>query len=77
MSSGSGSVAGNWGIHDTLLALNWVKDHIGAFGGDGDRITLIGEDSGAAIINYLLLIPKAKGKTQTYVLFTWIYVGNG
>ena len=32
----------------------WVKEHIGAFGGDGDDITIFGESAGGnAVINHL------------------------
>ena len=36
------------GILDLVLALKWVKDNIGVFGGDPDQVTIMGESGGAA-----------------------------
>jgi para-nitrobenzyl esterase len=45
---------GNWGIADQRLAMKWVVDHIGAFGGDGDRLTIMGESAGGnSILQHL------------------------
>ena len=36
----------NAGLRDQRLGIEWVRDHIGAFGGDGGRITVSGQSSG-------------------------------
>lgn len=36
----------NAGLRDQRLGIEWVRDHIGAFGGDGERITISGQSSG-------------------------------
>src|SRR6478736_9229375 len=51
----------NLGLRDVLAALKWVRDNIGAFGGDPDRVTLFGESAGAAITTTLLTSPAAEG----------------
>lgn len=46
------------------MGLRWVRENIGAFGGDPTRITLIGHDTGAALVNLLLLAPYSKGRKR-------------
>ncbi|KAF9912794.1 hypothetical protein EC991_008656 [Linnemannia zychae] len=52
-------IPGNQAIHDQILALRWVKDHIANFGGDPARVTLFGESAGAVSIRALLSAPSA------------------
>ncbi|KAK4247518.1 Alpha/Beta hydrolase protein [Corynascus novoguineensis] len=42
----------NVGLLDARLAVEWVRDNIGAFGGDPERIGLWGQSSGGIIISY-------------------------
>lgn len=54
--------AANRGLHDQLAALDWVRAHAEALGGDPDRITLFGESAGAMSIATLLAVPAARGR---------------
>ncbi|XP_011501694.1 PREDICTED: uncharacterized protein LOC105365276 [Ceratosolen solmsi marchali] len=51
------NTACNFGLLDQIAALAWLKDNIGQFGGDPDRITLLGHGTGAVFVNLLLLSP--------------------
>ena len=55
------TAAGNQGLRDQVMVLNWVKANIGKFGGDPDKVTIFGEDSGAASVTLMAMSPLAKG----------------
>jgi len=57
----------NYGIGDAINALDWVRKNIQDFGGDPDRITILGQSAGAASVRALLASPKAKGKFQAAI----------
>ncbi|KAK5947410.1 hypothetical protein PMZ80_001560 [Knufia obscura] len=58
------SVTGNYGIGDQVTALEWTIQNIAYFGGDPNRITIIGESAGAGSVRTLLGSPRAVGKYQ-------------
>lgn len=49
------------GMLDAVLALQWVRDNIAAFGGDPGNVTIFGESGGGAKVSMLLGMPSAKG----------------
>jgi para-nitrobenzyl esterase len=51
---------GNLGTLDQITALRWIKQHVGGFGGDGERITLAGQSAGAAAIGLMLTMPDVR-----------------
>jgi para-nitrobenzyl esterase len=51
----------NCTLRDQVAALRWVHDEIAAFGGDPDRVTIVGESSGGNSVTTLLATPSARG----------------
>jgi para-nitrobenzyl esterase len=56
----SGGVA-NCGLRDAICALAWVRDNIGAFGGDPARVVAFGESAGGGLVLHALASPAARG----------------
>lgn len=53
--------SGNLGQLDLICALEWVRDHIAAFGGDPGRVMVFGQSGGGAKIATLMAMPAADG----------------
>jgi len=51
----------NCGLRDAIAALEWVRDNIGAFGGDAGRVTAFGESAGGGMVLHLCASPRAAG----------------
>jgi len=53
--------SGNLGQLDLICALQWIRQHIAAFGGDPARVMVFGQSGGGAKIATLMAMPAAKG----------------
>nr|XP_039252972.1 uncharacterized protein LOC120330182 [Styela clava] len=50
--SGDGEAAGNFGLLDQNMALEWLQENIEFFGGDKTSITLFGDDDSSKMVGY-------------------------
>ncbi|KAM7358813.1 esterase Q [Cochliomyia hominivorax] len=57
LSTLDGNMPGNAPVGDLFLALQWVQDYIGLFGGDPNQVTIFGQSAGSAMSGALLLSP--------------------
>jgi para-nitrobenzyl esterase len=55
------SKVANFGLLDMELALRWLQEHIGRFGGDPDQVTVFGVSAGGQAVNLLMASPRTKG----------------
>ena len=58
----------NNAMRDQLLALQWVKRNISAFGGDPARITMAGQSAGAGNLIALLSGPASRGTLKGAII---------
>ncbi|TQN73832.1 Cholinesterase [Colletotrichum shisoi] len=49
---GNPVAAPNLGFLDIRMAMEWVRDNVGKFGGDVNRITMFGQSAGGSLVDY-------------------------
>ncbi len=60
----------NYGLHDQIASINWVRENISAFGGNPEQIVLMGQSAGAMSITSLCMSQKLKGLVKGAVLMS-------
>lgn len=53
--------SGNYAILDQIAVLEWVRDNIGAFGGDPGRVVIFGQSAGAIDVCLIMASPLGRG----------------
>ena len=61
LSNESPELPGNYGMLDQVEAMKWVQENIADYGGDPNKVTLIGMSAGGASVHYHMLSPLSKG----------------
>ena len=60
--------SGNNGLLDLLASLEWVYRNIEAFGGDREKITVMGSSAGAKAIGAMMCLPQTKQWAHQLIL---------
>ncbi|XP_022101724.1 cholinesterase 1-like [Acanthaster planci] len=68
LTTGDEVVPGNAGLMDQVFALEWIKTNIAAFGGDSERITILGVSAGSASVSLLVLSQMSRGLFQHAIM---------
>ena len=67
---------GNYGLYDQLAAIKWVKRNISAFGGDGEKITVMGQSAGAMSVQHLCQSDITEGLFRSAVMSSGVGMGS-
>nr|WGO51728.1 putative antennal esterase CXE32 [Ectropis grisescens] len=63
LSTGQRDASGNLGLFDLHTAMVWINEYIEFFGGDKNRVVLMGQGSGGSAASLLALSPEGRSAT--------------
>lgn len=69
--------SGNYGLMDSIKAVEWVKENIAAFGGDPDNITIGGQSGGTAKTAAFFLNEDSASLVSNVIWESGINYGSG
>ncbi|XP_058124031.1 pyrethroid hydrolase Ces2a-like [Anopheles ziemanni] len=64
------NITGNYGLKDQLVALQWIQRYVSYFGGDPNRVTVMGHSAGAGDLSHHLYSDRARGLFQGAILLS-------
>lgn len=70
------NITGNYGLKDQQAALKWINRYIKFFGGDPNKVTLMGQSAGAASVSYHLYSDRSRGLFQQAALLSGSFLAD-
>jgi para-nitrobenzyl esterase len=70
------NLSGNFAVLDQIMALQWIRDNIAAFGGDPENVTIFGESAGGLNVGNLMVSPLAEGLFHKAIIQSAVPVIN-
>ena len=67
---------GNYGLYDQLAAIKWVKKNILSFGGNPDKITIMGQSAGAMSVQHQCMSKLSKGLFSAAIMSSGCGMSN-
>ncbi len=61
------------GMNDVSLALDWINKHAASYGGDANKLTVVGDSAGAHLASLAVASKMWRGRVKKLVLYYGVY----